>query len=258
VAENSPADPLDLDRDHPWKPADPWPKFITAHFVSPADLEKISKFRSGAGHPYSDEYEAPDRSLKHYLVPRPEYREAQGTDHTLRVYSPVSGTVVKILDDIWNTLLGYGSRQIHIVPDGYAMFEVRLFHTNNLASIVVGSPISAGQWIGYADMRASYTTDLAVDCIYGQAPVYPSPQRPAGFPTDRGSKALSAFEVMADALFAQYQIRGIADRSTLTFTKEFRDAHPVVDWQQLHPEDWVSLAEASPYAVFLPILVRGR
>ena len=235
VAETGLADPLDLDWNNPWKPTDPLPKFITANFVNVSDLEKISKFRSGAGHNYSDEYEAPDRSMKHYFVPLPQYREAQGTDHSLRVYSPVAGTVVKIKDDIWNTPLGLGSHQLHIIPDGYDMFEVRLFHINNLDIIIVGSHVSAGQWIGYADMREAYTNDLAVDCIYGASPPYPNPQRPEGFPSDRGIKDVSAFEVMVDSLFTQYQARGIANRAELEFTKEYRDANPVTDWQQLHP-----------------------
>jgi hypothetical protein len=126
-----------LDWINPWKPTDPLPKFITANFVNVSNLEKISKFRSGAGHNYSDEYEAPDRSMKHYFVPLPQYRETQGTDHSLRVYSPVAGTVVKIKDDIWNTTLGLGSHQLHIIPDGYNMFEVRLFHINNLDTLPI-------------------------------------------------------------------------------------------------------------------------
>ena len=138
------------------------------------------------------------------------------------------------------------------------MFEVRLFHTNNLETIVVGSHVLAGQWIGYADMRDSDGTDLAVDCIYAAAPVYPRPERPEELPTDRGIKHLSAFEVMADALFAQYQARGIADRSELAFTKEYRDAHPVTDWQNPLPENWVTLLETVSYQVFLPLIVRDE
>jgi hypothetical protein len=259
IARNGFAEPLDLDWNNPWKPTDPLPKFITADFVNVSNLEKISKFRSGAGHNYSDEYEAPDRSMKHYFVPLPQYRETQGTDHSLRVYSPVAGTVVKIKDDIWNTTLGLGSHQLHIIPDGYNMFEVRLFHINNLDTIVVGSHVSAGQWIGYADMRESYTNDLAVDCIYGATPSYPNPQRPEGFPNDRGIKDVSAFEVMVDSLFTQYQARGIANRSELAFTKEYRDANPVTDWQHLHPEDWVTLLEApSLFYAFLPLIVKDE
>jgi hypothetical protein len=56
---------------------------------------------------------------------------------------------------------------------------------------------------------------------------------------------------MADALFAHYQARGIANRSALAFTKEYRDTHPVTDWEQVHPEDWVTLSEASFFHVFL-------
>ena len=83
MARNGLADPSHLDWNNPWKPTDPYPKFITANFVKITDLEMISRFRSGAGHNYSDEYEAPDRSMKHYLVPLLRYRGAQGQSTAL-------------------------------------------------------------------------------------------------------------------------------------------------------------------------------
>ena len=44
------------------------PKFITADFIDLSGVTSISKFRSGAGHDYSDSDEK-CRSMKHYFQP---------------------------------------------------------------------------------------------------------------------------------------------------------------------------------------------
>src|SRR6266850_158955 len=58
-----------LDFIHPWDPATPLPQFITRDFVDPANLNAIARYRSGAGHSFSDNYELFDRSLKNYFEP---------------------------------------------------------------------------------------------------------------------------------------------------------------------------------------------
>lgn len=227
-----------LDWNDPWPPSSPFPQFLQYDYLPLAAIESLTKFRSGIGHDYSDQYET-NRSMKHYYVPKPQYREQNGTDHDLKVYSPVNGEINEIFEEghtiSTGEFLGY---QVHITPDGYPMFDVVLFHINILSGVSVGQQVTAGQWLGYADMRESYTSDIAVACVYGAPPEHyqVGPEYP-----DRGLKYLSVFQVMDDALFSQYQKRGVASRSQPIITKEYRDAHPVTDWNAFYPEEFVVL-----------------
>ena len=65
---------LDLDWNAAHDLSTPLPRFITHHYIALEDVESLSKFRSGYGHVFSDEYEAPDRSMKHYIAPLPSFR----------------------------------------------------------------------------------------------------------------------------------------------------------------------------------------
>jgi hypothetical protein len=236
-----------LDWDNPWPPSSPFPKFVLKDYLPLSEIESITKFRSGVGHDYSDQYES-NRSMKHYYAPKPQYREGNGTNHDLKLYSPINGTIAEIKPE--SRILSNGQvqgYQVHITPDNYPMFDVILFHVNCLDGISVGVHVAAGQWLGYADMRESYTSDIAVACIYGAPPVYNW-----GGPSDRGFKYLSVFQVMADALFAQYQERGVATRTQPIITKEYRDTHPITNWQTYNPDDWVVLQPPKPKAATVP------
>jgi hypothetical protein len=236
-----------LDWDNPWPPSSPFPKFVLKDYLPQAVIESITKFRSGVGHDYSDQYES-NRSLKHYYVPLPQYRESKGTNHDLKLYSPINGTIGEIRPE--GRILSNGEfqgYQVHITPDNYPMFDVILFHVNCLSGISVGGHVSAGQWLGYADMRQSYSSDIAVACVYGAPPVYDW-----GGPPDKGLKYLSVFQVMADGLFAQYQDRGVADRSEAIISKEYRDAH-YPNWGLYDPNDWVIFLPFKPKSVTTPV-----
>jgi hypothetical protein len=229
-----------IDWEHPWPAETPFPKFIQAHYTDLKYVESISKFRSGVGHNYSDEFEAPNRSMKHYFAPLPQYREGNGTDHDIKIYAPVNGTISDIFQESHQLSNGeYRGYQLHIIPDAYSAFLVRVFHVNYLSGLTTGTHVNAGQWLGYADMREAYSSDLSVECIYAAPPVYP-----VGSPyLDRGFKNLSAFEVMTDPLFRHYQARGIANRNDVIISKDYRDANPVLetDWLVYHAFDWVKL-----------------
>lgn len=242
---------INVDWEHPWPAGTPFPKFIQSHYIDLKYLESISKFRSGAGHIYSDEFEAPDRSMKHHFAPLPQYRLDKGSNHDIQVFSPVTGTISDIFQESHQLSNGeYAGYQMHIIPEGYPQFKVRLFHVNYLSSLIVGTHVSAGQWLGYADMREAHDSDVAVECIYGAPPLHPF-----GSPyNDRGDKYLSAFDVMTDALFRQYQTRGLAQRSDAIISKEYRDANPVTDWSIYHPEDWIYLKKQPQFNSVLLLL----
>jgi hypothetical protein len=207
AASSSHASVLDLDWSAAHDLATPPPRFITHHYIALADVESLSKFRSGYGHVFSDEYEAPDRSMKHYVAPLPAFR--RGDNASLRVFAPVTGRVVSVIRSEGSGPGSPENYQIHVVPDGFPAFEVRLFHVNPATGIVVGARVVGGQPIGFADMREAENSDIAVEGIVLGAPTHPSPMRPPGTFPDRGIRMFSQFDVMTDALFADYHARGV-------------------------------------------------
>ena len=229
---------LDLDWNAAHDLSTPLPRFITHHYIALVDVESLSKFRSGYGHVFSDEYEAPDRSMKHYIAPLPSFRHGNAT--SLRVYAPVTGRIVTVRSDDGAS----DDYQIHIIPDGFPQFEVRLFHVNPAAGIVVGARVAGGQPIGFANMRDAENNDIGVEGIVLGAPPYPSPMRTSGMFADRGIRMFSQFDVMTDALFADYQARGVASRDAFVIPKSFRDANPVTTFTY-RADEWVVLGRAS-------------
>lgn len=238
---------IDLDWNAAHDPAAPLPRFVTHHYIALADVESLSKFRSGYGHVFSDEFEAPNRSMKHYIAPLAPFR--MGDNTSLRVFAPVTGRVVTVVLSEGSGSGSPGNYQIHIVPDGFPAFEVRLFHVNPAAGVTVGAHVAGGQPIGFADMRGAQNSDIAVEAIVLGAPPYPSPMRPPGYFPDRGIRMFSQFEVMTDALFADYQARGVATRDAFIIPRAFRDANPVTTFTY-HPDEFVVLgAPSAPQVV---------
>ncbi len=242
------ATPDKLDWDNPFPSGEPLPQFLTHDYIDLSNVVAISKFRSGAGHPFVDEYEAPDRSMKNYIQTLPFPSGSSGTDTDVDVFAPTSGKIVSI--EAEGRILSTGEHQgyqVHIVPDGYPMFEVRLFHVNVSPSVSVGSDVRTGEFLGYADMRESAPgSDIAVAGIFGEAPEYPDrpPEWLSRYP-DRGIKLFSPFDFMTDALFGEYLLRGVHDRNDFVISKLFRDAHPA-DFIGFDPDDWVFLTPPVP------------
>jgi len=206
------------------------PKFVKNDFVNLNMIDKISKFRSGAGHDFSDGFES-NRSMKHYYNPYVKYC---GDDHTVKVFSPVDG----VISTIWKEEDGRKNDwQIHIVPTGYSYVTIRLFHINTHAK--VGDYVRAGQFLGFANMSPT-----PMDSAHG-ATYSPSFDIAVEVVTRNGVHLVSYFEIMTDSLFSTYQTRGLTDRSELIISKEWRDTHPV-DWNNPQESDWVVLSPVIP------------
>ena len=92
----------------PWNPATPLPQFITHHYVDPANLTAISKYRSGTGHSLSDNYDKSDRSLRNYFEPR---RSLLGKPPSIPVFAPATSPLASITPE--GSLLARGE------PRGY-------------------------------------------------------------------------------------------------------------------------------------------
>jgi hypothetical protein len=239
TAGTAAATPFNLTWDNPWDLTVALPQFITHDYIDISKIEAISKFRSGAGHDFTDEYEAPGRSMKNYIQPFAPYRDPLGTNTTLPTYAPTTGTIVSIEPE--QHILSDGSfagYQVDIVPDGYGMFEIRLFHMNLAAGYSVGSHVSAGELLGFADMREANDTDIAVEAVVLATPTYKDLANPF---TDRGIKLFSPFDLMTDALFGEYLLRGATSRDDFVISKAYRDANPA-DFATYNPDDWVFLS----------------
>jgi hypothetical protein len=197
-----------------YSPAGSPPRFVATDFVDLAAITSISKFRSGAGHDYSDGFET-QRSMKHYYLP---FDASGGDNETIVVRSPVAGTLTMAWDE------GTRSNQIRIVPSDYPYLTIVIFHV--ATDLAPGVQLAEGEQIGFADVtggagQATADFDIAVWSSDG--------------------RLISWFDIMSDALFAStYVPRGVADRDALIISKDFRDANPV-DFGQSTAADWLPL-----------------
>ncbi len=186
---------------------DETPRFVTHEFTQLYKIEQISKFRSGAGHDFSDDSES-CRSMKHYYAPYPEY-----IDNDIEVYSPVDGAIVELWGE--NPETGVTDYQVHIKSEEYPAFTIRLFHII-LDDLKVGDKVEAGQHLGYAfmsrlpDDQVAHDFDIAVHVR-----------------TQNGRRYVSYFEILTDEVFQAYIDRGATSRAQFTITKEERDDHPL-------------------------------
>lgn len=213
------------------------PKIVKAHALAVADLEGISKFRSGAGHDFSGLDET-CRSMKHYFMPagftaynqqhyeqqsQGEYLPPAPTAETaVNVYSPIAGTITKIQSEQYPI-----GKQIHIRSTEEPDITFRLFHVYPSTSLAKGSQVTAGQLIG--EISRYQQTDIAVQLM-----------------TRRGPQFLSYFQMMPDSLLADFAEQGIKNRGQLIITREQRDASPLTCQgeqftQQNSQNDWVLL-----------------
>ncbi|MEO8084934.1 MAG: hypothetical protein ABI780_14010 [Ardenticatenales bacterium] len=229
--------------------------------TSPVPLErvaKISRFRSGVGHDYSDGVER-CRSMKHYLkFVGGEPGEAHDPSWTtVPIVSPLAGTVVSVQAE-------WAGDQIRIRSTVDARYTAVLFHVRRAVgvdgdvAVDVGSVLASGQAIG-SHASDETMSDLAVE--------FDDPATP------QGRRLVSAFDggVMGDAAFAAFAARGgagggaggRADRAALIIGREERDADPLTcDGEAFAGEgriaNWVVLAApggtASPQSRWRSVL----
>lgn len=178
------------------------PLIINSDCIELSKMERVSKFRSGHGLDYSDDFES-CRSMKHSFVLKP------GENPTAcRIFAPFSGTVIGSLEDWEGTTLWKGTT-IGIQSDSHEAFWVLLFHVNLDSSLQVGDHVEAGQILGKSEKEDGGTT-VAV-----------------WVHTPDGDKLLSYFYVISDGLFTQYQLRGLYSREAAIISKKKRDADPL-------------------------------
>jgi hypothetical protein len=170
--------------------------FITQSYIELEKIDKISKFRSGIGHDYWDDYEH-CRSMKHYFFPLETFDWSQ-----VKIFSPVTGKIVMIVDE------GRGI-QIKIEPKGLSQYNVIIFHVNLLNPLKVGDSVSSGQLLGYHFSCDTYS-DIAIS-----------------FSSSNHYRLISYFDALPDSLFDMYKQQGALLRSDFIISKEARDADPL-------------------------------
>lgn len=193
------------------------PRFVEADYIDLSRIASISKFRSGEGHDYSDDFES-CRSMKHYFKPRADIDWA-----TVRLFSPVTGVIVRIEEERAGT-------KLDIQVDKFPAFIVSIFHVKLIAALRPGDKVAAGQILGTHIGRQTYS-DVAV-CVN----------------TPKGRKLVSYFDVMSSRVFQGYRARGLASQDVAIISKESRDADPLSCQgdkftSRSHGQDWIVLSE---------------
>ena len=241
---------------------------IDNHYLDPQYLDKISKFRSCAGHHYGYDqtfidlglYEVEtdptetNRSMKHYFSPLESF-SASGSNNTLELYAPFDGQIHRVTDEGHDS--GYINKQVWIQskvsPDIFAI----LFHVNLLEvfpnywndwppeywpyhgandSDFDRLTVSSGEVIGYADLRGTISDIAILQKV-----------------SDTEYHYLSYFDetIMTEELFATFRKYDLTSREDVIISKEFRNSNPLPEdcWGNSRADDWFSLATSNDGAV---------
>lgn len=172
------------------------PRFVYINYIELAKIYRISKFRSGIGHDYSDDFES-CRSMKHYFRPKASLDWSK-----VKIFSPLDGTISRLTED------GTGS-QVRIKSEEYPAFFFIIFHVNLSSPLNVGDVVTEGQMLG-THIGSQTMSDIAV-----------------GVNTPDGWKLVSFFEVITDPVFQDYKARGLSSRNAAIISKAARDADPL-------------------------------
>jgi hypothetical protein len=188
------------------------PRFVGSDYTRLAMIHSISRFRSAAGHSYTDRFES-CRSMKHYYAPMESYRR----NNTVPIYAPATGTIVAVWADGHGASIGLSNKQIILRPESQPAFRFWIFHTDLVSSeVAAGTHVEAGELIGHARL---YYDDLGE---YGTSfDIAVTVNTPAGV------QLVSYFDTMTDTLFSNYRARGVTSREDLVISREARDSDPL-------------------------------
>ncbi len=184
------------------------PKFVGTVYIDLHKVTQLSKFRSGAGHDYSDSTQfgrdayknPPDNvieacaSMKHYFI---------APDATAQIYAPVTGRVTRLFSET------IGGNQIQITSDDQPAFTFIMFHVELNGPLAEGDSVTAGQNIGHHTGTQTWS-DIAV---FARTP--------------RGNHLVSYFDTLTDEAFETFRARGVESREQLQLTRDYRRANPV-------------------------------
>ncbi len=172
------------------------PKFAV-NYIDCDKISKISRYRSSAGHDYSDFTES-CRSMKHYFYPKDTVNWTQ-----IQIYSPVGGRVTRVEQE-------WAGTKIEIESSVHPAFRFMIFHVAPIRTFSIGDQVEQGAVLGH---HIGFETWSDISVFVND-------------PTKQG-RLLSFFETLTDEAFAMYQNHGIASRSDLIISKSLRDQYPL-------------------------------
>ncbi|MBS4028279.1 MAG: hypothetical protein KGZ58_06540 [Ignavibacteriales bacterium] len=169
------------------------PKFILINYCELEKIHRISKFRSGFGHDYSDNFEN-CLSMKHYF----EFHDSVDWA-SVKIFSPIAGTINNIYYE-------WAGAKLQITSKDHPAIYIEIFHIDTLRTFTIGDTVKAGEQLG-THVGNQTDSDIAI-----------------GVQTPNGRKLVSYFDVMSDGLFEQYQLRGVAHRNSCIISQQARNA----------------------------------
>lgn len=178
------------------------PLLVQSNYIDLSKITAISRFRSGMGHDYSDDFEH-CRSMKHYFIIDPMVDGSQ-----VGIYAPVTDTIA---NEFTETTPDSGT-QVWITPAGYPAFTFILFHVNVTNTLPTGATVTNGEPIGLfgGEPGGVTSSDIAVQVQ-----------------TPGGRMLLSYFDLMPTNIFASYEARGVTNAAKMIITAAERDADPL-------------------------------
>lgn len=216
---------------------------ITANFTNLDKIEKISRYRSCAGHiTVPQDSREGRRNMKHYFWVKSEFNKPK----TVEIYSPYDGYIADVRSDLKMGLEGeiwITPMQIFALVPPFGVWSFSVQHIDIKPGLKMGDKVKAGDLIGYAAI--SEKRGDSFDIVYGKS----------GFPpktvdgwTDPFADLDSVFNHMSDQVFARYQQKGLSSKEDLIISKEERDQNPC-QYQgegpyfqnQADPDNWAVL-----------------
>jgi hypothetical protein len=191
-------------------------RFVDTDYIDLEAIAAISRFRSAAGHSYTDGAET-CRSMKHYFRPKEDVDSA-----AIRISAPVTGTVVTTRAEAMGL-------QLAIRPDAQPAYRFIIFHLRPARELAEGTRVMAGETLG-RHIGPETWSDVAV-----------------GVDTPSGYRLVSWFDVITERLLDGYRARGLASRSAAIISRAERDADPLACaagerfLSAGHLSDWVTL-----------------
>ena len=178
-------------------------KFVNTNFIDLDSIERISKFRGGYGHDYSEGSPEECRSMKHYFWAK---GGMPGSSHspawtTVKYYSPVDGKISFLRPGTDSD--GQTEYYFTIIPDEQSSYYLSFFHVNLLSEFQKGGSVKEGQHIGY----------LSDEYVHGEIAVQKG----------LGGAPISFFNIITDDLFEEYKKGGAKTREDFIIPKEDRD-----------------------------------
>ena len=200
------------------------PQFVASGIMDIDRIAQISRFRSGIGHDFSDDFES-CRSMKHYFVPVDSADKS-----SINILSPMKGTVSGLTDE-WSEESEWKGTAISIQSEDHPAFHMLIFHLDLIPTLSIGDEISAGQLLGHPVGDDSVTiADTAV-----------------GVNTPGGYKLVSFFEVMTDSAFDAHKRGYLNSLANVIISEKERDDHSLTcNGEQFADEgdlvNWITLA----------------